>query len=129
MRLSSYFLHFYCLSLNMKRRFSIKSGMRGVFILTLLLLFSSVPLAHAGDNRVTPYGDYCRDCTIYGVCKDLVPLEDSLAALDNYYRAKGYRTEVVKHRGRFIVAEIYRGGYVVDKVLFDRKTGRVRSIY
>jgi len=112
----------------MERRIFIKSGV-SAFILTLLSLLAFIPAAFAGDSRVTPYGDYCRDCTIYGACKDLVPMEDSMAALDNYYRAKGYRTEIIKHRGRFIVAEIYRGSHIVDKVLFDRKTGRVRSIY
>lgn len=99
-----------------------------VFIASLVVL-SFIQPAHAGDGRVTPYGDYCRDCTIYGVSRDMVTIEESLTALDSYYGAKGYRTEIVKSRGRFIVAEIYRGRHIVDKVLFDRKTGRVRSIY
>ncbi len=103
--------------------------MRSAALLTIFLMLSLARLAFGGEDRVTPYGDYCRDCTIYGVCRDLIPLSDSLAALENYYRAKGYRVGFIKHRGRFIVAEIYKGIHPADKVLFDRKTGRVRSIY
>lgn len=98
-----------------------------ILICSLVLLAGH--LAYADENKVTPYGDYCRDCTIYGICKDIIPLRESLIALNNYYRAKGYRVGVVRQRGRFLEVDIYKGIHPADKVLFDRKTGRVRSIY
>ena len=92
-------------------------------------LFLSVAIAaYAGEGTVTPYGDYCKKCTTYGTCKDPLPPREAIAALEQYYREKGFTVGKVQHRGRFIEAEIYEGNRLVDKVLFDRKTGRIRSI-
>ncbi len=97
-----------------------------IFITTLFLLIW-VP-ADAGNNRVTPYGDYCRECTTYGTCKSIIPIKEAVAAIGQYYRDKGCTVGRVRHKGRFIEAEIYRDNRLVDKVLFDRKTSRIRSI-
>jgi hypothetical protein len=95
----------------------------------ITVLFLSMGLsAFAGDGMVTPYGDYCKKCTTYGTCKDPLPPGEAIAALEQYYREKGLTVGKVQHRGRFIKAEIYEGNRLVDKVLFDRKTGRIRSI-
>ena len=97
-----------------------------IFITALLLLIW-VP-ASAGNSRVTPYGDYCRDCATYGTCKSILPLEEAVAAIRLYYRDKGCTVGRIWHKGRFIEAEIYHGNRLIDKVLFDRKTSRIRSI-
>ena len=94
---------------------------------SLVLLAASI--SGAGDKPVTPYGDYCSDCTIYGVCREEIPPKEALHSLRKYYEERGYRLGIVLHRGRFIEAEIFRNGRLADKVLFDRKTGRVRSMY
>ena len=73
--------------------------------------------------------NYCKECTRYGTCKSILPLEDAIAALGQYYSDRGYKVGRVWHRGRFIEAEIYRDNRLVDKVLFDRKSGRIRSMY
>ncbi|MDH4230738.1 MAG: hypothetical protein OEW04_01760 [Nitrospirota bacterium] len=97
--------------------------------LFITALFLSVGLAaHAGHDAVTPYGDYCRECTTYGTCKDPIPPKAAIAAIVNYYGEKGYTVGRVRHKGRFVEAEIYKGNMLVDKVLFDRKTGRIRSV-
>ena len=97
-----------------------------IFITALLLLIW-VP-ADAGNNRVTPYGDYCRECATYGTCKSILSLKEAVAAIELYYREKGCTVGRVRHKGRFIEAEIYQDNRLVDKVLFDRKSGRIRSI-
>ncbi len=97
-----------------------------IFIATFFLsigLFS-----HADSSNVTPYGDYCRECTAYGSCKETLPPKKAMTAISSYYRDKGYTVGEVRHKGRFIEAEIYEGSRLVDKVIFDRKTGRIRSI-
>ena len=92
-------------------------------------LFLSVGLsAYAGQDAVTPYGDYCKECATYGTCKNPISREAAISAIENYYRDRGYTVGRVRHKGRFIEAEIYEDNRLVDKVLFDRKTGRVRSI-
>jgi hypothetical protein len=50
-------------------------------------------------------------------------------ALNRYYSERGYRVGTIYHKGRFIEAEIFKHNRRVDVVLFDRKTGRLRSIY
>ena len=94
---------------------------------TALLLFIGAQV-NAGDNKVTPYGDYFREYSIYGTCKSVLPLDEAVAAISQYYGEKGFQVGRMRYRGRFIEAEIYHGNRLVDKVLFDRRTGRIRSI-
>ena len=51
-----------------------------IFITALLLLIW-VP-ANAANYRVTPYGDYCKECTTYGICKTILPLKEAVAAIE-----------------------------------------------
>ncbi len=97
--------------------------------LSASLLLTAANLPAAAESQVTPYGDYCRDCTIYGVCREPISPQEAVQSLRRHYEARGYRLGIVLHRGRFIEAEIFRNGRLADKVLFDRKTGRVRSMY
>jgi hypothetical protein len=105
------------------------SGIKMLRKTFMTALFLSISIsAFAGDNAVTPYGDSCKGCTTYGTCKDPVSPKEAMVAIGAYYRDKGYTVGTIEHRGRFIEAEIYEGNRLVDKVLFDRKTGRIRSI-
>ena len=97
-----------------------------LLITALLLLIGAT--VNAGNNRVTPYGDYCKECSTYGTCRSILPLKEAIAAIEKYYEDKGCTVGRMRHKGRFIEAEIYRGNRLVDKVLFDRKTSRIRSI-
>ncbi len=105
--------------------------LKTVSSILILLFLSFLPAVSPGaeENNVTPYGDYCKDCTIYGTCKEVIPTGVAVAALDRYYRDRGYRVGTVQYKGRFIEAVIYKRNRQVDVVLFDRKTGRLRSIY
>jgi len=96
---------------------------------SIFLLFSFATIASAGGKWITPYGDYCGACITYGICRDVLPPNVALKALNKYYGEKGYRVGAVHLKGRFMEAEIYKKDVKVDKVLFDRKTGRLRSIY
>jgi hypothetical protein len=99
------------------------------FISALSLLFLSNVHADEDYDKITPYGDYCKDCKTYGVCKTILSPNKASSALIEHYRNKGYTVGKVRHKGRFIEADIYKDNLHVDKVLFDRKTGRLRSIY
>ena len=96
-------------------------------LMAALFLLVSVS-ADAGGDMVTPYGDYCSKCTTYGTCKAPLPPVEAIAAIEQYYMDRGYKVVHVRHKGRFIEAEIYDKNKLVDKVLFDRKTGRIRSV-
>lgn len=103
--------------------------LRAVLPVTALLYAAFITSSYADNGKVTPYGDYCRDCGSYGTCKEILSPHEALNALSGYYREKGYQVGTIRHKGRFIEADIYKNEKQVDKVLFDRKTGRVRSVY
>lgn len=94
----------------------------------LLVLLMAGP-SQAFPEFVTPYGDYCREYNRYGSCREAVSPQEAMKAMERYYREKGYRTRTFISRGRFIEADIYKDGRQVDRVIFDRKTGRLRSVY
>lgn len=55
--------------------------------------------------------------------------EDAKNAMSEYYQKKGLNVELEKKRGRFIRANIKAKNNVIDVIIFDRQTGRIRSIY
>lgn len=100
-------------------------------IIGLMLLLSPVSEASAWTHEkpVTPYGDHCPRCTNYGICESPMDHEDARRAMFDYYHKKGLSVEVLNKKGRFIKAKIKDKDNVVDVIIFDRRTGRVRSIY
>ncbi len=94
-----------------------------------VIMFVSIATAAFAEREVTPYGDYCREYSVYGVCKEVIPAHEAIAALERYYTGKGCSVVITGRRGRFIIAEIFRNFRQVDKVIFDTRTGRLRSIY
>jgi len=46
-----------------------------------------------------------------------------------YYAKKGMKATVVKQDGRFIEANVIKNSKIIDRVLLDCRTGRIRSIY
>jgi len=92
----------------------------------------SVPAVFAlpGDGKpVTPYGDHCATCGKYGICKTQMSSDDAKKAMIEYYDKKGLRVNIVKTGGRFIRAKVMDNDKVVDIIIFDSRTGRIRSIY
>lgn len=77
---------------------------------------------------VTPYGDYC-SCSNYGICKKELNHKQAVKAIMSYFKKKNLFVRNISAERRFVKADIYRGEKLVDRVIFDRKTGRLRSIY
>jgi hypothetical protein len=55
--------------------------------------------------------------------------DDAKKAMLDYYNKKGLAVEIEQKRGRFIRAKIKDEDKVVDVIIFDRRTGRIRSIF
>ncbi len=87
------------------------------------------PSAPRHRRVVTPYGDFCPRCTTYGMGKKVVGMDNATEALRSYFNNKGMNIRNIKGQGRFLKADVFRDGELVDKILFDRRTGRIRSIY
>jgi hypothetical protein len=102
-----------------------------VIMIVAALIITPFTGAVAGGHGkpVTPYGDFCRRCGAYGKCKSIMSHEDAKKALIDYYHHKGLVVELEKKKGRFIRAKIRDKNKVVDVIIFDRNSGRIRSIY
>jgi len=100
-----------------------------ILILGVIFLAFSTVFAWPQDKPVTPYGDFCPRCGHYGTCRALMSLQDSKKAMTEYYSRKGLTVEIEDIRGRFIKARVKDKDEIVDIIIFDRRTGRVRSIY
>jgi len=96
---------------------------------TASILLSAGSFSFGGEVPVTPYGGYCKDCALYGSCIESIPPMEAVQSLRKYYEERGYRLGNFTHKGRFIEAEVLQNSRQVDKVIFDRKTGRIRSMY
>lgn len=107
--------------------------MKYISIIAIVSVLLIIPLTEAAagshEKPVTPYGDFCRRCSEYGNCKSTMSHEDSKKALIEYYHNKGLGVQLEKKRGRFIRAKIRDKNKVVDVIIFDRRSGRIRSIY
>jgi hypothetical protein len=95
----------------------------------LLIPFSTVFASWQHERPVTPYGDMCSRCGHYGICSSIMSPKDAKKAMMDYYNKKGLNIEIENIRGRFIRAKIKDKDRLVDVIIFDSSTGRIRSIY
>jgi hypothetical protein len=80
-------------------------------------------------NKVTLYGDYCNRVSHYGMHHKAISDKGVRQSLEHYFSKKGLDFEILNAKGRFIKALIKDGNKNVDIIIFDRHTGRIRSIY
>jgi putative cell wall-binding protein len=101
-----------------------------LLIMSVILIVSFTVVYAASDGTpVTPYGDFCPKCGKYGTCRSQMSLNNAKQAIAEYYHEKGLNIDIENEKGRFIKASVKDNGKVVDVIIFDRRTGRIRSIY
>ena len=82
-----------------------------------------------------PYGRYCpgpRWGRPYGARKTVKTADEAKQAIETYFADSGQTVQVVKIEGKrwYFEADIANpDGKLIDKVIIDRRTGRIRSIY
>ncbi len=101
---------------------------------TLFLISSSFPQPPCPDCPMghgrPPYGAYCPQKGWYGAKKPVRSPEEAMAILRSYFQDRELVINIVKERRWGFIAEIMRSdGTLVDIVIVDRRTGRIRSIY
>ena len=97
-----------------------------LFTVAYLLTAAAV---YAESGTVTPYGDYPEWHSAYGICKESFDRREAEIAIERYFASRGLKAVHMRHKDRFVVADIYKDNRLFDTILFDRKTGRLRSIY
>jgi hypothetical protein len=108
---------------------NIKIMLAAAFTLSLLFTQSGTVMAGNSTETSTPYGDYCRKYSHYGKNRIVHDYKHAEKALIHYYDKKGLEVKPLNRRGRFIKVNIIKDDKIVDIILFDRYTGRIRSIY
>ena len=66
----------------------------------------------------------------YGEKKPVTTEKEARAALEEYYKGKEVEVGEITEKELYFEAEVLdKKGKVTDKVIIDKRTGRVRSIY
>lgn len=101
-----------------------------ITILTLNIFLAGVYNASAGHHKrhIIPYGDYCSHVSHYGTHHGILANHQVEKALKHYFGKKGLDFEIMNNRGRFVKAHVKSDDKVIDTIIFDRHSGRIRSI-
>ncbi len=88
-------------------------------------------MKRATPPHVRPYGDYCpKEHGRYGATRAVESEAEALAILSHYYRGRDITVAKLEKRRIFFRAEIINSeGSLIDVVIIDRRTGRIRSIF
>jgi hypothetical protein len=86
---------------------------------------------HGGCDR-RPYGDYCqgRHWGRYGAKDPVKTVEEARARLEEFYADEDVVVGTITERQLHFEAEVKdRDGELVDRVIIDKRSGRIRSTY
>lgn len=89
------------------------------------------PVHHEQRGR-NPHGSYCSGpgWGWYGAKKAVKTSDDARKLLEEYFKSENVTIGDIKERRFFYEAEIKdKDDKVIDKVIVDKRTGRIRSIY
>ncbi len=102
-----------------------------IFLTTFVVLPDSDVQAMNGWGGKTPYGDYCPMWGWYGARKAVRTAEEAKKILQEYFSQYGdVKIGNIKERKWFFKAEIKdKNNDLIDVVIVDKRTGRIRSIY
>ena len=95
------------------------------------------PGPHGGppcEYRGMPYGHFCpgRGRGPYGIRRPVRTADEARGVVEAYFAAVGEKmsTGKIEERELFFEVEIVnKDGTLIDKVIVDKRTGRIRSIY
>lgn len=103
-------------------------------IITILITIIGLSYSNAqamNGWRDGPYGDYCPMSGWYGAKKRVKTINEAEKILKEYFsKYEDIKIGRVKERRRFFEADIKdRNDNLIDVVIIDKRTGRIRSIY
>ncbi|HNQ45685.1 MAG TPA: hypothetical protein PL032_03480 [Syntrophorhabdus sp.] len=81
-----------------------------------------------------PYGQFCPGMRgdPYGARRQIRTVNEARHALEQYFKGIGKEVGIGKLEERrwFFIAELLDSdGFLIDKAIIDKRTGRIRSIY
>jgi hypothetical protein len=105
-----------------------RKAVLGLFV-TILCIFSS---ATTGAEDTSPYGAYKKDPaeSSYGENRPVTSIEEARRVLKEYFAKKDVRIGEIREQKFFFESEIRdKNNNLIDKVIIDKRTGRIRSTY
>jgi hypothetical protein len=99
-------------------------------IFVAVFCMAIIPPVHAED--ASPYGDYKKGGADkgYGEKRPVATAEEARQVLTEYFAKKDVRIGEITEKKLFFEAEIRdKNNTLIDKVIVDKRTGRIRSIY
>ncbi|MEW6117666.1 MAG: PepSY domain-containing protein [Nitrospirota bacterium] len=104
-----------------------------ILILSLVAITLPDSSAYAMNGWMgVPHGDYCDGpgWGWYGARRAVTTPQQAKKILKEYFKGEDVAVGVIRERGHFFEADIKdKKGTVVDRVIIDKRTGRIRSIY
>lgn len=97
-----------------------------------LMMFYFSSLSFADAENASPYGGYKKGAaqTGYGEKKPVNTIEEAREALTEYFAKQDVKIGEIREQILFFEAEIRdKNNNLVDKVIVDKRTGRIRSTY
>jgi hypothetical protein len=107
-------------------------GFSMIMAIALLLESGSAWAMNGHGEGPHPYGGYCRGPRWgwYGAKTPVRTERDARERLEKYFEGQDVVIGEISQRGMHFHAEIRdHGDTVVDRVIIDRRTGRIRSLY
>jgi hypothetical protein len=94
-----------------------------------IALHAEAPVVYAADRgEVSPYGD--TQSGEYGEKRTVRNAADAMKVLKEYFSKKDVRIGEIREKELYFEADILdKNNRIVDKVIVDKRTGRIRSIY
>jgi hypothetical protein len=90
-----------------------------------IALYAEAPLVYA---EVSPYGD--TQGGEYGEKRTVQNAADAMKVLKEYFSKKDVRIGEIREKKLYFEADILdKNNRIIDKVIVDKRTGRIRSIY
>lgn len=102
-----------------------------ILLITVIILPDSDVHAMNGMNGgMGPYGDYCPMWGSYGARKLVKTADEAKKILQDYFSKEDVKIGRITERRWFFKAEILdKNNALIDVVIIDKRTGRIRSIY
>lgn len=81
-------------------------------------------------NGKYPYGDYCERWDRYGARQTIKTAREARIRLNAYFSDSEVKIGKIIEKDGFFEAEIMdKNNTLLDKVIIDKRTGRIRSIF
>ena len=101
-----------------------------VFIATLIVLPDNAQAMNGWRDGRYPYGDYCPMQGWYGAKKPVKTAKEAKKILQEYFKNEPVLIGNIKEREWFFEADIRdENNKLLDIVIVDKRTGRIRSTY